>query len=58
MATHSPILPAVPGARILQIDPDCAINQVGYDEAEPVVLTHGFLASPERFPRHLFNDEP
>ncbi|WP_215544895.1 AAA family ATPase [Amycolatopsis sp. CA-230715] len=57
VATHSPILLAVPGARILQIDDDGVIEQVGYDEAEPVTLTRSFLASPERFLQHLIGDE-
>lgn len=57
VATHSPILMAVPGARILQIGADGAIEQVDYDEAEPVVLTRGFLADPDRFLHHLFSDE-
>lgn len=57
VATHSPILLAVPGARILQIDGDGAIERVGYDEAEPVALTRGFLAHPDRFLHHLFSDE-
>jgi predicted ATPase len=57
VATHSPILLAVPGARILQIDADGEIERVGYDDAEPVTLTRGFLASPDRFLRHLLTDE-
>ncbi|SFQ82104.1 AAA family ATPase [Amycolatopsis rubida] len=57
VATHSPILLAVPGARILQIDSAGDIEQVGYDEAEPVALTRGFLASPDRFLHHLLADE-
>lgn len=57
VATHSPILMAVPGARILQIGAGGAIEQVDYDEAEPVVLTRGFLADPDRFLHHLFSDE-
>jgi predicted ATPase len=57
VATHSPILLAVPGATILQIDTDGEIEPVGYDEAEPVTLTRGFLANPGRFLRHLLNDE-
>lgn len=35
VATHSPIPLAVPGARILQIDPNGQIEQVSYDEADP-----------------------
>ncbi|MGQ0837085.1 AAA family ATPase [Actinokineospora sp.] len=57
VATHSPILLAAPGARILEIDSDGAIDKVDFDEAEPVVLTRGFLADPSRFLRHLFGDE-
>lgn len=57
VATHSPILLAVPGARILQIDPDGTIAQVDYDEAEPVTLTRAFLTEPDRFLHHLFTDD-
>lgn len=46
IATHSPILLALPGATILHVDPAGAISQVGYDEAEPVALTREFLADP------------
>lgn len=58
VATHSPILLAAPNARILQIDVDGTIEQVGYDAAEPVTLTRGFLADPARFLHHLFIDDP
>ncbi len=57
IATHSPILLAVPGARILQVDDDGVIEQVTYDDAEPVTLTRGFLDSPQRFLRHLLAEE-
>ncbi|MGH3862737.1 AAA family ATPase [Actinokineospora sp.] len=57
IATHSPILLAVPGARILQVDGDGHIERVDYDEAEPVTLTRGFLDSPQRFLRHLLAEE-
>jgi predicted ATPase len=53
VATHSPIVLSVPGARILQIDGDGEIERVGYDDCEPVVLTRGFLADPDHFLRHL-----
>jgi predicted ATPase len=46
VATHSPVLLAVPGARILQIDADGAFEPVGYDEAMPVWMTRRFLADP------------
>lgn len=58
IATHSPILLAVPNALILQIDIDGTIEQVDYDAAEPVTLIRSFLADPARFLHHLFTDEP
>ncbi|HET9255933.1 MAG TPA: AAA family ATPase [Pseudonocardiaceae bacterium] len=57
VATHSPILLAVPDARILQIDADGTIERVDYDSTEPVMLTRSFLADPARFLRHLFTDD-
>lgn len=56
IATHSPILLAVPHARILQIEPDGVIRHVDYDDAQPVVLTRSFLADPQRYLHHLFRD--
>ncbi|HYN97776.1 MAG TPA: AAA family ATPase [Pilimelia sp.] len=56
IATHSPILLAIPDARILQIDGGGAINPVGYDEAQPVELTRSFLADPKRYLHHLFTE--
>ncbi|MFE3878010.1 AAA family ATPase [Kitasatospora sp. NPDC059146] len=59
IATHSPILLALPGARILQLEADGTVEQVGYDQAEPVTLTRAFVNRPERFLRDLFGeDEP
>jgi predicted ATPase len=53
VATHSPVLLALPGARILQIDDDGALVPVAFAEAEPVVLTRRFLADPDRLLREL-----
>jgi predicted ATPase len=55
IATHSPVLLAVPGARILQIDGDGRVEQVDFDDADPVALTRGFLGAPDRFLRHLLD---
>ncbi len=56
IATHSPILLAVPSARILQVDADGRISRVAYDDAAPVALTRGFLADPGRYLHHLLAD--
>ena len=52
LATHSPVLAAVPGARLLQLD-DRGITEVDYDDADLVTGWRAFLQSPERFLRHL-----
>jgi predicted ATPase len=52
IATHSPVLLALPGARILEFRAG-AIEPVAYDDAELVRLQRSFLAAPERFLRHL-----
>ncbi|MFG1791140.1 AAA family ATPase [Nocardia sp. NPDC049149] len=57
VATHSPILLALPGATIYEITEDGAIVAVDYDDALPVRLTRDFLAEPDRYLRHLFDDE-
>lgn len=46
IATHSPVLLALPGARILQIDDLGLVEELGYDECAPVVATRRFLADP------------
>jgi predicted ATPase len=56
IATHSPILLAVPDAKILQIDAGM-ITEVGYDDAQPVELTRSFLTDPKRFLHHLLADD-
>ncbi|MFQ6228926.1 AAA family ATPase [Nocardia sp. NPDC002869] len=57
VATHSPILLALPGATIYQIDEEGSINAVGFDEALPVSLTREFLARPEHYLRYLLDGE-
>ncbi|MDN5929991.1 MAG: AAA family ATPase [Pseudonocardia sp.] len=56
VATHSPLLLALPGARIVQIDDDGTMRPVSYDDAHPVNLTRAFLADPHLFLRHLGSD--
>jgi predicted ATPase len=52
LATHSPVLAAVPGARILHLD-DAGISEVAYDDAEVVTAWRSFLDAPDRYLRHL-----
>jgi len=52
IATHSPILLALPDARILDFDAS-PVRSATYDELEHVRLTREFLANPERFLRRL-----
>lgn len=52
IATHSPIVLAYPGARILACT-DAGLHETVYDEAEPVRLTRAFLESPGAFLRAL-----
>lgn len=51
-ATHSPILTALPGARILQLD-DTGITPVAWEELEVVRHWRAFLDAPGRYLRHL-----
>ena len=52
IATHSPILMAFPGARILSIT-GSEISEICYDQVEQVSLTRSFLADPENYIRRL-----
>ncbi len=48
IATHSPILLALPGARIYELDDD-GIAERQYDDLDAVRLTRAFLEAPDRF---------
>lgn len=52
IATHSPILMALPGALILSFD-ETPIQEVAYGDLEHVRLTRDFLNRPEQILRHL-----
>jgi predicted ATPase len=52
IATHSPIVLAVPGARIYSFDGG-AITETRYHDLEHVRLTRDFLNDPDRFLRRL-----
>ena len=55
VATHSPIVLAYPGATIY-VCGEHGIEEIGYEDAEPVRLTTSFLQSRERFLHELFAD--
>jgi predicted ATPase len=57
MATHSPILLALPGATIVQIEDDGSFHSVEYDSCRTVSAMRGFLGAPERALRHLLSDD-
>jgi predicted ATPase len=56
IATHSPILMALPGARILEFEGG-EIRQVRYEDVEHVRLTRDFLNNPRLYLRQLGNEE-
>jgi predicted ATPase len=56
IATHSPLLLAFPGATVLSLD-DGKIRAVDYRDTDHYRLTRDFLEAPERFFRHLFEND-
>lgn len=52
VATHSPILLAMPGAEIWSFD-ETPVRRVPWEDLEHVRLTRDFLANPGAFLRHL-----
>jgi predicted ATPase len=55
IATHSPIILSYPGAVLYSLDGG-GIQEIGYRETQHFLITRDFLASPERFFKHLFGD--
>lgn len=53
IATHSPVLMAVPGATIYNFD-ESPLREVAYEDLEGVRLMKDFLLAPERYMRHLW----
>jgi predicted ATPase len=56
VATHSPIVLAYPDALIYECGPG-GVEQIDYDDAEPVRLMRGFLDAPGRFVQRLLEEE-
>jgi predicted ATPase len=55
VATHSPLVAAVPGARILELG-DWGLRAVGWDELDIVGHWREFLREPDSYFRHLLDD--
>lgn len=53
IATHSPVLMAVPGATIYSFD-NTPLREVAFDALEGVTLLRSFLSAPERYMRRLW----
>jgi predicted ATPase len=56
LATHSPILASLPGARVLELD-EHGITPIDYDSSDLVTSWRSFLTSPERYLRHLAGED-
>jgi predicted ATPase len=56
VATHSPIVAAVPGARILELG-EWGIRPASWNQLELVAEWREFLREPQSFLRHLLDDE-
>ncbi|MEV4347659.1 AAA family ATPase [Actinoplanes sp. NPDC049596] len=52
IATHSPLLTALPGATILELGP-FGLRKIKWDDLEIVANWRGFLSSPAAYLRHL-----
>jgi predicted ATPase len=53
VATHSPVVAAVPGANLLELGP-WGIRPATWDDLSLVVAWRGFLRDPQAYFRHLF----
>jgi len=56
IATHAPILMAVPGATILSFD-EAPVRAVDFQDLEAVRLVRGFLNAPERYLRGVWGGD-
>jgi predicted ATPase len=56
VATHSPILLALPGARIFELRED-GLAEVAWEDCDPTRLTRSFLEAPEAFLHHALPEE-
>lgn len=54
-ATHSPILPALPGARVYELHDEGA-DEVEWTDTDAAVVLRSFLGAPERYLARLLDD--
>lgn len=47
-ATHSPVLPALPGARVYELH-DEGVDEVAWDDTDAVAVLRSFLGAPDRY---------
>lgn len=52
LSTHSPILAAIPGGRLLELG-EWGFRESAYDDLDLVCSWRSFLGAPQRFLRHL-----
>jgi predicted ATPase len=55
LATHSPVLAAIPGASVLELG-EHGIRRTTWDDLEVVTHHRSFLAEPRRYLRHVIDD--
>jgi predicted ATPase len=55
-ATHSPILPALPGARVYELHDEGA-DEVAWDDTDAVAILRSFLGAPDRYLARLLGDD-
>ena len=56
LATHSPVLAAIPGASVLELG-EHGIRPTTWDELDVVAHHRSFLAEPHRYLRHVLDDD-
>jgi predicted ATPase len=54
VATHSPIVASLPGARILQLD-ETGIHETAWEDLDVVEHYRRYLEGPRRYLRHLLD---
>ena len=57
VSTHSPILLRYPGAAVYEAS-ERGLERIEAEDADAVRLTSEFMQAPDRYLRHLFDDEP